>query len=267
MKLRNRVAKHLAVFAFSPDETSTESARNLVADYETTNRRRGDRLNVFCLKCSAMPDKCYGFARCCKTSAIVIERAVKRWSARVSLEQRSGFSKLWITSSARKLFSSWLQKPTMREAHFETEPSSWSGFCFDKLKVYRTLFLIRASLSCYNPGAIAPFPNLVSDSSLVQETIDLLRGSGGRAKLPRLSSSFQSISHRRRVSGTAGGRSDQSDRRLGSSTARQSNCKRMTRIATIEELDFVVVDIEANGAKMRQPHIKLRGSNSGSGAC
>ncbi len=51
------------------------------------------------------------------------------------------------------------------------------------------------ALSCYNAGRMPPFTNLVSDSTLVQETIDLLRVSGGRANASQIVDVVFKVSH------------------------------------------------------------------------
>ena len=42
---------------------------------------------------------------------------------------------------------------------------------------------------------MAPYPNLVSDSTLVQETIDLLRDCGGRANAAEIVDAVFKVSH------------------------------------------------------------------------
>src|ERR1700752_3048517 len=50
-------------------------------------------------------------------------------------------------------------------------------------------------LACYNPARMPPYPNLVSDSTLVQDTIDLLTGSGGRAAASEIVDAVFKLSH------------------------------------------------------------------------
>jgi DNA polymerase III epsilon subunit family exonuclease len=97
-----------------------------------------------------------------------------------------------------------------------------------------------------------PFPNLVSDSTLVQETIDLLRISGGRANASQIVDAVFKVSHiDEELAGLLVGDLVKDDRRFkiidGSTIELQAyDCE--SRL--LEELDFVVVDIEATGAKM-----------------
>jgi DNA polymerase III epsilon subunit family exonuclease len=128
--------------------------------------------------------------------------------------------------------------------------------CFSKLLDYvfrvQTLIPILAPLSCYNRGAMPPFANLVSDSTLVQETIDLLRVSGGRANASEIVDAVFKVSHiDEELAGLLVGDLVKDDRRFkiidGKTIELQAyDCE--SRL--LEELDFVVVDIEATGAKM-----------------
>jgi DNA polymerase III epsilon subunit family exonuclease len=109
------------------------------------------------------------------------------------------------------------------------------------------------------PGAVVlqsrrmpPFTNLVSDSSLVQEAIDLLRGSGGRANASEIVDAVFKVSHiDEELAGLLVGDLVRDDRRFkiidGNIVELQAyDCE--SRL--LEDLDFVVVDIEATGAKM-----------------
>jgi DNA polymerase III epsilon subunit family exonuclease len=97
-----------------------------------------------------------------------------------------------------------------------------------------------------------PFTNLVSDSSLVQETIDLLRVSGGRANASEIVDAVFKVSHiDEELAGLLVGDLVRDDRRLkiidGNIVELQPyDCE--SRL--LEDLDFVVVDVEATGAKM-----------------
>ena len=97
-----------------------------------------------------------------------------------------------------------------------------------------------------------PFPNLVSDSTLVQETIDLLRVSGGRANASQIVDAVFKVSHiDEELAGLLVGDLVKDDRRFkiidGKTVELQAyDCD--TR--ALEDIDFVVVDIEATGAKM-----------------
>ncbi|HLN99694.1 MAG TPA: exonuclease domain-containing protein [Pyrinomonadaceae bacterium] len=97
-----------------------------------------------------------------------------------------------------------------------------------------------------------PFANLVSDSTLVQETIDLLRVSGGRANAAQIVDAVFKVSHiDEELAGLLVGDLVKDDRRFkiinGNTVELQAyDCE--SRL--LEDLDFVVVDIEATGAKM-----------------
>ena len=98
---------------------------------------------------------------------------------------------------------------------------------------------------------MSPFPNLVSDSTLVQDTIDLLNDSGGRAPASHIVDAVFKLSH--------------IDEELASllvaDLIRNDRRFRIGDNHTIElleddwggrllkELEFVVVDVEATGAK------------------
>jgi DNA polymerase III epsilon subunit family exonuclease len=97
-----------------------------------------------------------------------------------------------------------------------------------------------------------PFANLVSDSTLVQETIDLLRVSGGRANASEIVDAVFKVSHiDEELAGLLVGDLVRDDRRFkiidGNTIELQAYDCESRRL---EELDFVVVDIEATGAKM-----------------
>lgn len=97
-----------------------------------------------------------------------------------------------------------------------------------------------------------PYSNLVSDSTLVQETIDLLRLSGGRANASQIVDAVFKVSHiDEELAGLLVGDLVKDDRRFkmidGNMVELQSHdCESKL----LDELDFVVVDIEATGAKM-----------------
>jgi DNA polymerase III epsilon subunit family exonuclease len=98
---------------------------------------------------------------------------------------------------------------------------------------------------------MVPYSNLVSDSTLVQDTIDLLVGSGGRANASVIVDTVFKMSHvDAELAGLLVADLVKNDRRF-----------HMTEDNTVElrqddwssrllrELDFVVVDVEATGAK------------------
>jgi DNA polymerase III epsilon subunit family exonuclease len=97
-----------------------------------------------------------------------------------------------------------------------------------------------------------PYTNLVSDSTLVQETIELLRGCGGRANASQIVDAVFKVSHiDEELAGLLVGDLVKDDRRFkiidGQTVELQvHDCE--SRL--LDELDFVVVDIEATGAKM-----------------
>jgi DNA polymerase III epsilon subunit family exonuclease len=97
-----------------------------------------------------------------------------------------------------------------------------------------------------------PFANLVSDSTLVQETIDLLRVSGGRAHASEIVDAVFKVSHiDEELAGLLVSDLVKDDRRFkiidGKTIELQAfDCESRA----LDEVDFVVVDIEATGAKM-----------------
>lgn len=97
-----------------------------------------------------------------------------------------------------------------------------------------------------------PYPNLVSDSTLVQETIDLLRLSGGRAKASDIVDAVFKVSHiDEELAGLLVGDLVKDDRRfriIDGKTVELQAHDWESRLLT--ELDFVVVDVEATGAKL-----------------
>jgi DNA polymerase-3 subunit alpha (Gram-positive type) len=97
-----------------------------------------------------------------------------------------------------------------------------------------------------------PYSNLVSDSTLVQETIDLLRLSGGRANASEIVDAVFKVSHiDEELAGLLVGDLVKGDRRFriidGKTIELQPHdCEYLL----LDELDYVVVDIEATGAKL-----------------
>ena len=96
-----------------------------------------------------------------------------------------------------------------------------------------------------------PFRNLVSDSTLVQETIDLLRDCGGRAPATEIADSVFKISH---IDAELASllvadlvRDDHRFKAFDGETVELLTNNLETQ--PLEELDFVVVDVEATGAK------------------
>jgi DNA polymerase III epsilon subunit family exonuclease len=96
-----------------------------------------------------------------------------------------------------------------------------------------------------------PYPNLVSDSTLVQDTIDLLVDSGGRAPASTIVDAVFKLSHiDDDLAGLLVADLVKNDRRfkfLENNTIELQEDGWQSRLLT--ELDFVVVDVEATGAK------------------
>jgi DNA polymerase III epsilon subunit family exonuclease len=95
------------------------------------------------------------------------------------------------------------------------------------------------------------FSNLVSDSSLVQETIDLLIDAGGRAAASEIVDAVFKISHiDDELAGLLVADLVKNDRRfklVENNTLELQKDDWQSRL--LKELDFVVVDVEATGAK------------------
>lgn len=95
-----------------------------------------------------------------------------------------------------------------------------------------------------------PYPNLVSDSTLVQDTIDLLTGSGGRAAATAIVDAVFKLSHvDDDLASLLVADLVRDDRRfkISDNTVELLADDRQSRL--LKELDFVVVDVEATGAK------------------
>src|SRR6185503_13723642 len=101
-------------------------------------------------------------------------------------------------------------------------------------------------------ATMSSYSNLVSDSTLVQETIELLRGCGGRANASQIVDVVFKVSHiDEELAGLLVGDLVKDDRRFkiidGKTIELQADdCE--SRL--LDDLEFVVVDIEATGAKM-----------------
>jgi DNA polymerase III epsilon subunit family exonuclease len=98
---------------------------------------------------------------------------------------------------------------------------------------------------------MAPYSNLVSDSTLVQETIDLLVDSGGTAAASEIVDVVFKISHiDDELAGLLVADLLKNDRRFkigDNNTVELQKDDWQSRL--LKELDFVVVDVEATGAK------------------
>lgn len=97
-----------------------------------------------------------------------------------------------------------------------------------------------------------PFTNLISDSTLVQETIELLRDCGGRANAAEIVDAVFKVSHiDEELAALLVADLVKGDRRfklVDSKTIELQEDDVESRL--LKELDFVVVDLEATGAKM-----------------
>lgn len=96
-----------------------------------------------------------------------------------------------------------------------------------------------------------PYPNLVSDSTLVQDTIDLLTCSGGRAAASEIVDAVFKLSH---IDDELAGllvadliRNDRRFKLIENNTVELLRDDSQSR--PLKTLDFVVVDVEATGAK------------------
>ena len=96
-----------------------------------------------------------------------------------------------------------------------------------------------------------PYSNLVSDSTLVQDTIDLLTCSGGRAAASEIVDAVFKLSHiDDELAGLLVADLIRNDRRF---KIVENNTVELleddSHLRLLKELDFVVVDVEATGAK------------------
>ena len=96
-----------------------------------------------------------------------------------------------------------------------------------------------------------PYSNLVSDSTLVQDTIDLLTCSGGRAAASEIVDAVFKMSH---IDDELAGllvadliRNDRRFKIIENNTVELQQDDSQSRL--LKDLDFVVVDVEATGAK------------------
>ncbi len=97
-----------------------------------------------------------------------------------------------------------------------------------------------------------PYPNLVSDSTLVQDTIDLLNDSGGRAAASEIVDAVFKISHiDEELAGLLVADLIRNDRRFKITDNKTVELRQDDwHSRLLKDLDFVVVDVEATGAKM-----------------
>src|SRR4030095_11292859 len=111
--------------------------------------------------------------------------------------------------------------------------------------------LPRGVCACYNPKRMPPYSNLVSDSTLVQDTIDLLTRSGGRAAASEIVDAVFKLSH---IDDELAGllvadliRNDRRFKIVENNLVELQQDDSHSRL--LKDLDFVVVDVEATGAK------------------
>jgi DNA polymerase III epsilon subunit family exonuclease len=95
-----------------------------------------------------------------------------------------------------------------------------------------------------------PYPNLVSDSTLVQETIELLRGNGGKANAAEIVDAIFKVSNiDADLAELLVADLVRDDRRFKFLDSNTVELQPDFESRYLEELDFVVVDVEATGAK------------------
>jgi DNA polymerase III epsilon subunit family exonuclease len=94
------------------------------------------------------------------------------------------------------------------------------------------------------------YPNLVSDSTLVQETLELLRGCGGRANATEIVDAVFKVSHiDEDLAGMLVADLVRDDCRFKFVDNSTIELQPDFELRPLEHLDFVVVDVEATGAK------------------
>ena len=97
---------------------------------------------------------------------------------------------------------------------------------------------------------MSPYSNLVSDSTLVQDTIDLLNTSGGRAAATEIVDAVFKLSHiDDELAGLLVADLVRNDRRFKISDNTVELLADDTDSRLLRDLEFVVVDVEATGAK------------------
>ena len=95
-----------------------------------------------------------------------------------------------------------------------------------------------------------PYTNLVSDSTLVQETIDLLRDCGGRANTVEIVDAVFKVSHiDSDLAALLVADLVKDDCRFRFVDSQTIELQPDFELRLLEDLDFVVVDVEATGAK------------------
>ena len=95
-----------------------------------------------------------------------------------------------------------------------------------------------------------PYPNLVSDSTLVQDTIDLLNDAGGSAPASEIVDAVFKLSHiDDELAGLLVADLIRNDRRFKISDNTVELLEDDSHSRLLRDLEFVVVDVEATGAK------------------
>ena len=128
--------------------------------------------------------------------------------------------------------------------------------CASRSKLIDHLFRVqfRTSINLLSIATIRarmPYPNLVSDSNLVQDTIDLLTGSGGRAAASEIVDAVFKLSHiDDELAGLLVADLIRNDRRFKIDNNTVELLADDSHSRLLKDLDFVVVDVEATGAKM-----------------
>src|SRR5262245_16356598 len=108
------------------------------------------------------------------------------------------------------------------------------------------MFIRRATIQ----GRMPPYSNLVSDSTLVQDTIDLLNTSGGRAPASEIVDAVFKLSHiDDELAGMLVADLIRNDRRFKISDNTVELLEDDSHSRLLKDLEFVVVDVEATGAK------------------
>ena len=118
---------------------------------------------------------------------------------------------------------------------------------FFRFQIITSYYVERVTIG----ARMAPYPNLVSDSTLVQDTIDLLNDSGGRAAASEIVDAVFKLSH---IDDELAGllvadliRNDRRFKIVDNHTVELQQDDWDNRL--LKDLDFVVVDVEATGAK------------------
>src|ERR1041385_7568942 len=137
---------------------------------------------------------------------------------------------------------------TTRKLEVTFEQRSGLSELIDHL--FRIQFLPRCQTLMLQSRRMPPYPNLVSDSTLVQDTIDLLTGSGGRAAASEIVDAVFKLSHvDDELAGLLVADLIRNDRRFKIINNTVELLIDDSHSRRLKDLDFVVVDVEATGAK------------------